>query len=245
MSKNQEILNKKKSKRQLLEEISGVKACDIVKMMTNMTGVLDKKQQTALAHLKYLLYLHSNAVTKDRVIDLKNNGDYLVLNWEAIVKLRDQIRATEEDDSPPREVKPFFEKWCNSFLGEATFYRMGDGNIEEGKKYAWTMFKQYQLEIVDEPMKKAEKTVQGNYYQRNFTPQQLAKMRSLELEGYKGFYCFVNPGADGSPKINIIYNNMGLKKEEYTPLENIPYRIQEIYLKMRLGAINVGNLFQS
>ena len=223
-------LPNQKSKKELIEETTGIRKSQITKLL-NKT-----KDNTKASRLKYLLYLHSKNVSKERFEVLLRNGNLLVRNWDEVKKIMAEIKPEEFEEYPI--VKKYFEIWCNSLLGESAIYRVGNGNIKEGMKYAKKLFKTYQLEKMEEEIvAEEEQKPLGTYYIPKFTDEQLKSMRSLEPEGYKGFYCFHALGTDNKMKSHIIYDRRFLTPEEYIDPYLLPQKIQEIYHKFSIGLI--------
>lgn len=188
---------------------------------------------------KFILYLYSNQVTKERFQKLLDNGNYIVRYWEKIKEIVQDIRNIEDFEEYP-EVANWFNVWSNSLVGENIFFRVGNGNIEEGKKHAKKLFLKFQLEEWNKtiPEKREDQPSQA-YYKHKFTEEQVRQMRHLLPEGYPGFFIFVEMVSNDKIRHHIYYDNRFIMPEQYTDQNIIPFVIQEIYQKINQGMIQV------
>ena len=188
----------KLSKDEMLYHLTGIKKNIISQIFT-----IDKSNKQK-NRFKYLAYLYSDKVQKERIIELKNNSEFLARYWKEIKKLTEEIKIDEFDEYP--ELMKYYELWCNTIQGESLLYTVGCGNIKYGKaKYGKKLFKRYQLDVKWEEPKKEIPVYRVN---PELTDNQLRTMYDLNSVGFKGFYLsFAAITKENKTPVFVLFDN--------------------------------------
>lgn len=188
------------SKEQILYTLTGVTKKDIAKILTDDNSNKQKNR------MKYLGYLYSDKVSRDRILELKNNTEFLARYWNEIHKLTEDIRTSEFDAYP--ELIKYYDLWCNTIQGESLLYATGCGNIKYAKeKYGKRLFKKYKLDIKWED-EKDNKEIDIYNVESKLTEQELNSMVDLSSVGFKGFYMtFAAMTPNNKTPIFILFDN--------------------------------------